>query len=331
MGHATTDWVMQYLDLLQVEHAEPSLAALTRVTRAQVLGVPFENITSILRRAAQGDGAVGPLDAEATLRRWRRGEGGGVCFEVVAMFDRLLTGLGYLTYPVLARISFPGSHQANLVELDGERYLVDVGNGAPFLEPIPLHGQVEVRQAGLGWRFHADAAPDAPGQAVRGRALQDRRDDDVANAWVRERDTPDAAARDVAHAWVQERDIDGAAARDVAQAWVQDRDIDGAWVPFCHYSLAPADPRVRETAYQQHHAVGQSWVVDNLVLTRSAADEVWSLRDSELRHFTADTRTVETIADPQAYSRLAADLFGVPALPIDAARAALARRKVATS
>jgi arylamine N-acetyltransferase len=265
----TTDWVTRYLEVLQIEHPRPSLEALTRLTRAHVLRIPFENITSILRRQAHGSGTLPAPDPEATLVRWGESGGGGVCFEIVSMVDRLLVGLGYRTYPVLAKITFPGSHQANLVELDGRRYLVDAGNGAPFLEPIELDGEVELRRAGLAWRFRPDTAPDT---------------------------------------------------------WIQDREIDGAWVPFCLYSLGPADPDVREAAFQRHQTIGQSWVVDNLVLTRSGEHEVWSLRDAELRHFTAEAKTVESVSTPADYSRLAATLFGLPALPIDRARAALAAR-----
>jgi arylamine N-acetyltransferase len=188
------------------------------------------------------------------------------------MVDRLLTGLGYRTYPLVARITFDGSHQGNLVELDGRRYLVDVGNGAPFLEPIALAGPgVEVRQAGLAYRFRPDPAS--------------------------------------------------------AETWIQDRGIDGDWVPFCHYALRAADPAVRESAYQRHHAVGQSWVVDNLVVTVSREDEVWSLRDTELRHFTTEGKTVEHLAPGTDYARLASDAFGLPALPIERARAALQARQ----
>ena len=74
------------------------------------------------------------------------------------MFGHLLRGLGFPTYPILAQISFPGSHQALLVELDGARYLVDVGNGAPFFAPIPLDGVVELARASLKYRFRADPA-----------------------------------------------------------------------------------------------------------------------------------------------------------------------------
>jgi arylamine N-acetyltransferase len=230
--------------------------------------VPFENITSLLRRQAHGDGPVGPLDPERILQAWCERRGGGVCFEVADMVDRLLSSLGYTTHPVLAQISFPGSHQANLVDLDGQRYLVDVGNGAPFPEPVALQGVVEVHHAGLSYRFRPDTSP----------------------------------AR-----------------------WVQDRSIDAEWVPFAVYALAPPDPTVREAAYQLHHTPGQSWVVDNLVLTGSGDEEVWSLRDTALRHFTRAGKTERSVA-PDEYARLAAEVFGLPGLPIDKARAALAAR-----
>lgn len=261
------DWVQRYLDLLQVERAAPSLSALTRLTDAHVRRVPFENITSVLHRQAHGDGPVPALDPEATLQAWQAGRGGGVCFKIVDMFDRLLAGLGYRTHPVLGRITFPGSHQANLVELDARRYLLDVGNGSPFFEPIPLDAVIEVRQAGLAWRFRPD--PDSDG-------------------------------------------------------WIQDRRLDDAWVPFCTYDLAPPDPAARAAAYQHHHLPGQSWVVDNLVLTRSLHDEVWVLRDDELRHFSLEGKTVERIQTAADYPRLVAEVFGLPDLPIASAVAALA-------
>ena len=75
------------------------------------------------------------------------------------MLGRLLVALGYRAHVVLGDITFPGSHMAVLVELHGRRYLVDVGNGAPFFEPIPLDGPVEVRRAGLAYRVRpGDAA-----------------------------------------------------------------------------------------------------------------------------------------------------------------------------
>jgi arylamine N-acetyltransferase len=116
---------------------------------------------------------VPPIDGDEILAGWEQGRCGGVCFEAAELFGRLIRALGYRVGPTMGLISFPGSHQALVVELGGTRYLVDAANGAPLLEPIPLHGNVEVRRAGLAYRFR-------PG-AVATEWLQERFID---GAWV---------------------------------------------------------------------------------------------------------------------------------------------------
>jgi N-hydroxyarylamine O-acetyltransferase len=152
------DWVRRYLAFLGVVHRAPHALALAELTRAHVLTVPFENVTSLLRRRAHPGRPVPPVDADELLARWEQRRGGGVCFEVADLFGRLLAALGYCVHPVLGFITFPGSHQALLVHLGNARLLVDVGNGAPFLEPIPLRESVEIRRAGLAYRFRPDVA-----------------------------------------------------------------------------------------------------------------------------------------------------------------------------
>jgi arylamine N-acetyltransferase len=263
---APPGWVERYLALLGVEHSTPSPVALARLTRAHVGRVLFENVTSILRRQAHPTGPVPPVDPEAVLTGWEQGRGGGVCFEMTEMFGRLLVGLGYRAQPVLGDMRFPDAHQAVLVELDDRRYLADVGNGAPFFEPISLDAATEVRRAGLAYRFR-------PAEAAGG--------------------------------------------------WVQDRLIAGAWEPFCHYHLRPADPAAREAAYQRHHTPGESWVVGDLTLIRLREGEIWALRQGQLSHFTVDGKWSEPVATP-ACARLAAEVFGMPGLPVDEAVRALA-------
>ena len=155
MPDATAAWIDRYMTFLGVERAALSLDALSELTRAQLRAVTFENVTSLLRRAGTPTGPVPDLEFDALLRNWEEARGGGVCFEIAGMFGRLLDGLGYRVTPVLGQISFPGSHQALLVQLEDARYLVDVGNGAPIFAPIPLDAAVEVRHAGLAYRFRS--------------------------------------------------------------------------------------------------------------------------------------------------------------------------------
>ena len=112
----TDAWVSRYLDLLELEPAEPDLALLRRLTHQHLSHVAFENVSAILRRRSQADGPLAHVDPETLLDRWRTGRAGGLCFDVTEMLGELLRRLGYRTHPVLARISFPGSHQALVVD-----------------------------------------------------------------------------------------------------------------------------------------------------------------------------------------------------------------------
>jgi N-hydroxyarylamine O-acetyltransferase len=155
------DWRSRYLKLLGLECEAPTTDYLRRLSRAHLSRVPFENVTSILRRDSAGEQPVPTLDRDQELDAWLERRGGGLCFEVVDMFGTLLSALDFRVHPVLATISFVGSHQGLVVDVEGERYLVDAGNGAPFFEPIPLSEPVELSHVGLTYRFRpADDRPD---------------------------------------------------------------------------------------------------------------------------------------------------------------------------
>lgn len=151
-------WLRRYLAFLGIDGGAPSLDALAALVRAHLLAVPFENATALLRRRAHPGGAAPDPDPETLLANWERRAGGGVCFEIVPMIARLLAGLGYEAHVVLGQISLPNGHQAVHVALGGRRYLVDLGNGAPFFAPIPLDELPhEIRRHGLAYRFDRGA------------------------------------------------------------------------------------------------------------------------------------------------------------------------------
>jgi arylamine N-acetyltransferase len=158
-------WAARYLDLLGLGSEPPSRAALDAIVRAH-RSITFECVSSLIRRHATGSGPVPPLDLDALLDTWVARAGGGVCYEFGSMLGRLLDGLGYTVYPVLAQISFPGSHSALIVELDGRQLLVDVGNGQPIFESIPVGEPFDIDRAGLRYRFRMDPAT--------GKLVQDR-------------------------------------------------------------------------------------------------------------------------------------------------------------
>lgn len=152
----STEWRDRYLQLLELEPAPPSLEWLTRFGKAHLRHVPFSNHSAVLRRHGAGAGAVPALDTDAVLSAWERGAAGGVCFEVCGPVYRLLETLDYKPYTVLGQITFPASHQAVVVELDGVSYMLDLGVGAPLPDPIPLERVSEYHAAGLSYRYRPD-------------------------------------------------------------------------------------------------------------------------------------------------------------------------------
>ena len=259
-------WTDRYLALLGIEREAPGLDALTRLVRAHVLTVPFENVTALLRWRDHSAGPVPSPDPLALLDAWERRTGGGVCFDITAMVLPLLTSLGYQAHLILGHISGPFGHQAIVVHLNSQRYLVDLGNGAPLFAPIPLDGVVEVHRHGLGFRFRPG---DQPPRIAGG------------------------------------------------EEWIRDRLSDDGWVQGCRYELQPAAAADRDAGYRNHLTPGTTWVLGSLTMTRSTTEAVYSLKDSTLTRYTEGGKETTTLTNLTEYRRMAAEIYGLPALPID--------------
>jgi N-hydroxyarylamine O-acetyltransferase len=145
--------------------------SLARLQRAHVRSVPFETL------AVTGDphGDRGPegvsLDLEHLYRKVVERRRGGYCYELNGLFGWLLDEFGYGPTRIAGRILGddgrarpPANHHPNLVTLDGEPHLVDVGLGTPTLrEPLPLDGTVVTDDAGVAWKVVGTERPDADG------------------------------------------------------------------------------------------------------------------------------------------------------------------------
>ena len=141
------------LDPAAVTAAGPSAAGLRALHRAHVERVPYETIWIALGR---GFGLEPRASAERIAGGW-----GGYCYHLNGAFGWLLTELGYAVthhrggVHQSAREPAPGAtgnHVALTVEVDGQRWLVDVGLGDGLWEPLPL-------EVGT-WR---QGSPDRPG------------------------------------------------------------------------------------------------------------------------------------------------------------------------
>jgi arylamine N-acetyltransferase len=126
----------EYLRLLGVSAREPNLSALKNLVRAQMMRVPFENISKL--KWKHESGGAGIPDLKRYLRGIRDYNFGGTCYTNASHFHSLLAHLGYDVKLCGADMSQPDVHLVNVVRIDNREYLVDVGYAAPFLEPLPF-------------------------------------------------------------------------------------------------------------------------------------------------------------------------------------------------
>jgi len=118
----------EYIRALGLQKRKPNLGFLTDITRRHAAQLPFSSVGPLL-----GDEL--PLDIESVYQRIVVRQRGGYCFEQNGLMYEVLKELGFSVTLYLARVIYnedihPGlTHRITLVELDGKRYIVDVGFG----------------------------------------------------------------------------------------------------------------------------------------------------------------------------------------------------------
>jgi N-hydroxyarylamine O-acetyltransferase len=123
---------------------DPTIETLRKLHRRHLLSVPFENLNIPLGRAIELDLAMiyGKIVGEAR---------GGFCYELNGLFWWLLSSIGFNVTRLSARVIRDGTpgpefdHLVLLVALE-DRWLVDVGFGDSFLEPLMLDSSEPVVQ-----------------------------------------------------------------------------------------------------------------------------------------------------------------------------------------
>jgi N-hydroxyarylamine O-acetyltransferase len=123
---------------------------------AHTLNVPFENLDVFYKRPPQ-------LDKDALQKKLVDSSRGGYCFEMNGLFSIVLQELGFKVTNLLARGTFDGIsyfaklHQVLMVEIDGKRYVADVGYGNDGIAaPLLLEEGIEQHQFTNTYRFILD-------------------------------------------------------------------------------------------------------------------------------------------------------------------------------
>ena len=133
----------------------PSVETLTRLQRAHLRRVPFENLDIPLGRRIV-------LERDALFDKVVARRRGGFCYELNGLFAGLLEALGFAPAMLAARVYGDGEpgpefdHMLLLLDLDGP-WIADVGFGNSFVEPLPLGPDVQ-RQDFADYRLHETPA-----------------------------------------------------------------------------------------------------------------------------------------------------------------------------
>ena len=135
----------------------PTAATLRELQVAHLLTVPFENLS-----IHSGEPIV--LADEALFTKIVTRKRGGFCYECNGLFAALLRALGFEVSMLSAEVahaaggfSQPFDHMALMVQLD-QPWLVDVGFGDSFLEPLRLDERSAQVQSRRSYRLLADGA-----------------------------------------------------------------------------------------------------------------------------------------------------------------------------
>ncbi len=163
------------------------IESLRRLQYAHLIRVPFENLDIHLGRPIR-------LDLASLFEKIVSRRRGGFCYELNGLFAFLLSSLGFQVTLLSARAADrEGSfgpefdHLALLVDLD-QPYLVDVGFGEAFLEPLRVVADIEQNDSrktfllsrnGDDWLIR-ERAPDGPWEPLYLFTLVARRLDDFA-------------------------------------------------------------------------------------------------------------------------------------------------------
>lgn len=132
---------------LELAPEVPSVPALTRLIRAWLGRIPFQNVT-MLARARRAPTLEEIRDDVLSGR-------GGPCGVMNPAMAALLHRLGYDVCLISGSMQAPDCHIALLLRLADVDWWLDVGNGHPYLEAVALGDEQVRHHAGLRWRIRA--------------------------------------------------------------------------------------------------------------------------------------------------------------------------------
>ncbi|GAB3168822.1 arylamine N-acetyltransferase family protein [Telluribacter humicola] len=131
-----------------------SVETLVALHRAHTLTVPFENLDIINAIPIQ-------LDQQQFYHKIVGHNRGGFCYELNGLFKLLLDQIGFRSWFISCNVYSPRiggfapdfGHLAIIAEVEDKLYLVDVGFGDAFIEPLKLEFDTHQNQFGSYYRL----------------------------------------------------------------------------------------------------------------------------------------------------------------------------------
>ena len=150
--------IKAYLERINYHGAlAPTAETLRALQVAHLLAVPFENLSIHASEPIV-------LEDEALFAKIVERRRGGFCYEANGLFAALLRALGFDVSMLAAEVANaaggfgpPFDHMVLMVSLE-ERWLVDVGFGDSFREPLLLDARSEQVQGSRAYRILPDGA-----------------------------------------------------------------------------------------------------------------------------------------------------------------------------
>jgi arylamine N-acetyltransferase len=134
-----------YLYSIGVDIETPSLSFLCKIISTTLASIPFQNLLMLTRpRVAPSFKEI----KEDMLQGY-----GGLCTTMNPFLCGLLHCLGFNVGLLSASMLRPDCHMGLIIKIDAVDYWADIGNGFPYIEPLPLINEAEAHHPFLSWRL----------------------------------------------------------------------------------------------------------------------------------------------------------------------------------
>jgi arylamine N-acetyltransferase len=145
--------IQSFLERIEVETINLTPECLRKIISGIIEHIPFQNISMLT------DKRVRPNSKK--IKHDMLSGHGGLCTVRNPFLQQLLVAIGFEARFVSSTINEPDCHISILVNIDGDDWWVDVGNGYPYLEPIKLgssyigsHPFIDYRVIEINGRWH---------------------------------------------------------------------------------------------------------------------------------------------------------------------------------